>query len=181
MLAACSGGDDESTVPTLELASTTITTAAPTTTAPPTTVEPTTTTIDPRIAEVEAALLAFYGEQISVLRDPSKPLERIRDLVGSDLFATIEQNVLARRAEGRISEGDFSLGSVSIESESESGLVALACGLDATRSVGTDGAVLVEADSTGFIRSYTFAVLDSGALVLEEITFPGPEKTPCVV
>ena len=172
-VASCSS-EPEAVGPTLELSTTTITTL------PPTTAEAPTMTEDPRIAEVEAAVAAFHEQQSAVLANPSASLDRLKAVTGAELFGVIEANLLLRRAEGRTSEGSFTLSPVETEIVSEFEAVQLSCGLDGLAGVSASGEVIVDADETAFLREYSVArsSKDEGWRIAA-IVFPGSEKVEC--
>ena len=175
--AGCSGGS-ESTTPTIELSST----STPITTVPvtePTTTEAPTTTIDPRIAEVEAAVVAFRETQVEVLTNPEAPLELLNEVASGELLDAAIENAAMARAEGRTFDGDYERLTLEISLVGPSSAAVTECGHDRVRVLSTGGEVLTPADDFPYLRETSLERDLAGDWKVLAIVFPGAEKEAC--
>lgn len=175
VLAACSS-EPESTAPTVELSTTTVTTLPPTTE----TTEAPTTTEDPRIAEVEAAVEGLRMAQIRVLLEPETDVETLGAFAVGDLLQDLQDSTLRSRADGRTFEGGFSRRTVAIDWVSDSEATLTECGLDGVAVLGASDEVVVAADEVAVLREVSIVrSLVEERWLVSKISFVGEEKQEC--
>lgn len=173
-MASCSS-DPESTAPTVELSTTTVTTLPPTTV----TTEAPTTTVDPRIAEVEAAVVEFRGAQELALTDPTVSVETLSEVASGELLDSNVRLLDGSRAEGRVISGSFSFRPIETVIVSGGLATHLQCGHDQLISTSADGEILIPADDTPLLREYTIELDEAGGWKVSDVAFPGSEKSQC--
>lgn len=174
VMAACSS-EPESTAPTVELSTTTVTTLPPTTV----TTEAPAATVDPRIAEVEAAVAAFRETQVRVLTDPDASVELMSEVASGDVLESNLALIAGSRSEARVITGSFPF--TPIETQFVSGELAthLQCGRDQLASTSADGELIIPADEVAFLRLYSLTFDDPIGWIVYDIAFPGTEKSQC--
>lgn len=173
VVSACSS-DQTASVPTLQLTTTT----APETTTAPTTEPSTSTTVDPRIAEVEAAVDRFIETLVAVVVDDSIPVESLAGVASTEFAEQLGANVLRSRAEGRVSVGDFRWGNSRVEFSAPDRALVTRCGLDSVETVSKSGALIAPADTEALTRTYVVALDNSGWRV-ESYDFVEGDRVPC--
>lgn len=175
VMAACSS-EAESTAPTVELSTTTVTTLPPTTV----TTEAPAATVDPRIAEVEGAVAEYRRVFVDVLTDPDAPTEDLVAVAGGELLEALVDNILKERATGDSTSGEFLVEPRETSFEGENGASHLSCGLDGLAGFDSDGELLVPADEQPILRRYALVRSEEpGIWLVVGIVFDGSEKTSC--
>lgn len=174
---ACSA--EESTTPTVELSTTsTPITTQPTTTEPSTTEAPTSTE-DPRIAEVEAAVVAARQTQVALLKDPARSIDELGSVLSDPALSSASADLEMTRAEGQVVDGEFIQKPIDTQILTNDSALHVECGLDALASTAADGAALVEPDQVAYLRRYSLQRSDDGRWTVSLVQFEGSERQQC--